>query len=172
MKIPTQAIDIIKKWEGFRAETYLDSVGVPTIGYGTTARAGVGIVPVPGMVISEKQATSYLRKAVEKFADSIQPHITAPINDNEWSAFLSLAYNIGPGAFRTSTALKRFNAGDKAGSAEALTWFNKADGRTLTGLTRRRADEKALFLRPIRRQSFFARFKAWWADVISMIQNT
>lgn len=146
MKVPQQAVDIVKKWEGFRATTYLDSVNVPTIGYGTTARAGVGIIPVTGMTITRQEAEVYLRRGLEKFADDIRPAITADINDNEFSAFLSLAYNIGPGAFRKSTALKRFNRGDKAGAAEALTWFNKAGGKTLRGLVNRRAEEKALFL--------------------------
>lgn len=150
MKIPQQAVDIVKKWEGFRAEAYQDSVGVWTIGYGTTAAAGVGIVPHQGMKISERQAEKYLRRGLEKFADQIRPNISGPINDNEFSAFLSLAYNIGPGAFNTSTALRRFNIGDKHGAAEALTWFNKAGGRVLRGLTNRRAEEKALFLTPVR----------------------
>lgn len=149
MKVPKQAVNIVKKWEGFKAETYFDSVGVATIGYGTTARAGVGIVPIPGMRITEREASLYLRRGLEKFADKIRPQITEPINDNEFSAFLSLAYNIGPHAFMTSTALRRFNAGNKAGAAEALTWFNKAGGQVLRGLTNRRADEKALFLTPV-----------------------
>ena len=174
MKIPTQAINIIKKWEGFEARAYPDSVGVWTIGYGTTARANVGIEPTAGMKITEAQATVYLNRALEKFASQIRPFITAPINDNEWSAFLSLAYNIGPGAFRKSTALRRFNAGDKAGAAEALTWFNKAGGRVLRGLERRRAEEKALFLTapPKSPTGLLARLRAWWRSAISMIQNT
>lgn len=150
MRVPQQAVDIVKKWEGFRAETYFDSVGVATIGYGTTARAGVGINPIPGMKITRREAEKYLRRGLEKFADEIRPSITAPINDNEFSAFLSLAYNIGPGAFKRSTALGRFNMGNKRGAAEALTWFNKAGGRTMRGLVNRRAEEKALFLTPVR----------------------
>lgn len=148
MKIPQQAVDIVAKWEGLKLEAYQDSVGVWTIGYGTTAAAGLGIAPHRGMKISERQAREYLRQGLEKFADQIRPAITAPINENEFAAFLSLAYNIGPGAFQRSTALSRFNAGDKRGAAEALTWFNKAGGRVLRGLESRRAEEKALFLTP------------------------
>lgn len=142
-------IDLIKKWEGFRAEAYRDAVGVWTIGYGTTAMAGVGIDPKPGMRITEAQAEEYLRKAVDKFAAQIRPAITAPINENEFAAFVSLAYNIGPGAFRKSSALRYFNAGDKAKAADAILLFNKAGGKVLRGLVNRRQEERALFLTPV-----------------------
>jgi hypothetical protein len=71
------------------------------------------------------------------------------MNNNEYGAFLSLAYNIGPGAFKKSSALRLFNAGDKAGAAKALLMWNKAGGKVLAGLTRRREAEKKLFLTPV-----------------------
>lgn len=148
MKVNSEAIALIKKWEGFSPKTYFDSVGVPTIGYGTTARAGVGIDPKAGMTITEEEAEWYLQKAVDKFADQIRPHITAPINDNEFGAFVSLAYNIGPGAFKKSSALRHFNAGDKERAAKSILLWNKAGGKVLKGLVRRREAEKALFETP------------------------
>lgn len=141
-------IDLIKKWEGFRAETYRDAVGVLTIGYGTTAMAGVGIDPKPGMRITEAQAEEYLRRGIDKFAREIRPAITAPINENEFAAFVSLAYNIGPGAFRKSSALRHFNQGNKAKAADAILLWNKAGGKVLRGLVNRRNEERALFLTP------------------------
>jgi len=98
------------------------------------------------MKITEAEAEEYLRRGLQKFADQIRPMIKAPINDNEFGAFLSLAYNIGPGAFAKSTALRKFNAGDKAGAAQAMLAWNKAGGKVMKGLQRRRAAEKALFL--------------------------
>ena len=148
MTINKAGLDLIKKWEGFRAAAYADPVGIWTIGYGTTKAAGVGIDPKPGMRISEAEAEEYLRRAVEKFAANIKPALTAPINENEWAAFLSLAYNIGPGAFRKSSALRHFNAGNKAKAADAILMWNKAGGKVLQGLNNRRAEERALFLRP------------------------
>ena len=142
-------IALIREFEGLRLDAYKDSVGVVTIGYGTTAMAGVGIKPQLGMKITEAEAEMYLRRGLEKFAAQIKPLITAPINDNEFGAFLSLAYNIGPGAFAKSTALRQFNAGHKAHAAEAILLFNKAGGKVLKGLQRRRAAEKALFLTPV-----------------------
>jgi lysozyme len=148
MTVNKATLDLIKKWEGFRAEAYKDIAGIWTIGYGTTAMAGVGIDPKPGMRITEAEAEWYLQKAVDKFAANIRPAITAPINGNEFGAFVSLAYNIGPGAFKKSSALRHFNAGDKAKAADAILLWNKAGGKVVKGLQNRRAEERALFLTP------------------------
>jgi len=151
MTVNRATLDLIKRFEGFRAEAYPDPAtgGDPwTIGYGTTGRAGVGIDPKPGMKISEAQATEFLRRGVEKFAADIRPAITAPINENEFGAFVSLAYNIGPSAFKRSTALRKFNAGDKHGAADAILMWSKAGGKVLRGLVRRREAERELFLTP------------------------
>lgn len=165
MNIPQAAVDIIKEFEGFRESTYLDSAGIPTIGYGTTAAAGLGIVPVPGMTISEKQAEQFLIKAIEKFANQIRPHIQRPMTDNQWSAFLSLAYNIGPGAFRRSSVLKFFNAGDEMRAADAFLMWNKAGGQVLRGLQRRRQRERTLFLTPDAKTPLRGFWAALWALV-------
>jgi lysozyme len=148
--INQSGLDMIKYFEEFRAEAYRDSVGVWTIGFGTTAMAGAGIVPKAGMVISYAEAEGYLRDTLARFGAKIAPKITAPINENEWAAFLSLAYNIGPVAFARSSALKKFNAGDKAGAADAILLWDKAGGKVLAGLRRRRAAERALFLKPVK----------------------
>jgi len=144
-------VDLVKEFEGLRLKAYPDPAtgGEPiTIGYGTTAAAGVGIVPKLGMTITEAEAETYLVKALESFAAKIRPKITALINGNEFGAFLSLAYNIGPGAFAKSSALRKFNAGDKAGAANAILLWNKAGGKFMKGLERRRAAERRLFLTP------------------------
>lgn len=143
-------IDLVKEFEGLRTTAYKDSAGVWTIGYGTTGRAGVGIDPVEGMEITEAEAEYYLQKGLEKFSTEITGAITQPINENEFGAFVSLAYNIGSGAFKRSTALRKFNAGDKQGAANAMLMWNKAGGRVLNGLVRRREAERALFLTPVR----------------------
>jgi lysozyme len=146
MRVDQRALDLIKRFEGFRSQTYLDPVGIPTIGYGTTARAGVGIDPKPGMRITEADADGYMRKGLEKFAAQIRPMIKQPVTPAEFGAFLSLAYNIGPGAFRRSSALKHFNAGDKARAADAFRLWRYAGGRELPGLVKRREAERDLFL--------------------------
>lgn len=149
MNIPKQAVEIVKRWEGLKLKAYKDVVGIVTIGYGTTAAAGVGITPRLGMTITQAEAEWYLERALSKFAEKIRPKITAPINDNEWAAFLSLAYNIGPTGFARSSALRHFNNGDKARASKSILLWNKAGGRKLQGLVNRRADEQALFLTPL-----------------------
>lgn len=153
MRVNQDTINLIKEFEGFRAKAYPDpgTGGDPwTIGYGTTGRAGVGIDPKPGMEITEAEAEHYLQKGVDKFADQIEGYITAPINENEFGAFVSLAYNIGPSAFRKSSSLRHFNNGDKARAAQNILLWNKAGGKVLRGLVRRREAEKALFEKPVR----------------------
>lgn len=146
IEIDPRAIALIKHFESFRAQAYRDGGGVWTIGYGTTARAGVGINPVAGMVISEPEAEMYLCRAVEKFAGMIRPAITRRITATEFGAFVSLTYNIGPAAFLRSSALRHFNAGDKPAAGLAMLAWRYAHGRVLPGLVRRRAAERDLFL--------------------------
>jgi len=152
MKVNQATIDLVKKWEGFKADAYLCPAGVWTIGYGTTSRAGVGLSVTKGMRISETEAEYYLQKGLDKFAAQIRPHITAPINENEFGAFVSLAYNIGPRAFIGSSALRHFNAGDLARAADSIKLWNKAtvNGKrqVLRGLVNRREDEVRLFQTP------------------------
>ena len=149
-------IDLIKRWEGFKASAYRCPAGKWTIGYGITASAGIGVDPKPGMRVTEAEAEAHLRKALEKFAGQIRPAIAYPINENEFGAFLSLTYNIGPGGFRGSSALRHFNAGDKERAAAAIKLWNKAtvNGKrqVLRGLVNRRADEVRLFQSPVASQ--------------------
>lgn len=148
MKINKAAVNLVKEFEGLKLEAYYDPVGVVTIGYGYTNLAGFG----PGVKIgdrwSEQMAEEMLAKGLEKFAAEIRPLFKRIPNENQFGAMVSLAYNIGTGAFARSTCLKRFNTGDVAGAAEALTWFNKAGGNVMRGLVRRREAEKTLFLTP------------------------
>ena len=149
MNINKACVDLVKEYEGFEATAYKCPAGVWTIGYGTTAEAGVGIVPIEGMTITKAKAEGYLHATMDKFANAISMGITAPINENEFGAFVSLAYNIGPGAFSKSSALRYFNAGNKAKAADAILLWNKADKKVSNGLVRRRAAERALFLTPV-----------------------
>lgn len=148
MKPNKATLDLVKSFEGLRLTAYRDSAGVWTIGYGTTAAAGLGIAPKAGMQITEAEAERLLVAGLEKFAAQIAPMISAAVNGNEFGACLSLAYNIGPGAFSRSTVLRRLNAYDKAGAANAFAMWNMAGGKVLAGLTRRRFAEAALFLTP------------------------
>lgn len=146
MIVPKQAKEIIKKFEGLRLTAYKDSVGVSTVGFGHTK-----LTPPPCtdcMVITEQQANGMLENDLEHTLSMIQGHIKADLTDNQLSAVLSFAFNLGANAFIKSTLLKELNNGniDKA-SNEFLKW-NKAGGKILAGLTKRRVAERELFLTP------------------------
>ena len=146
MRTNQATVDLVKEFEGLELHAYRDPVGVVTIGYGYTNNAGFGPGVKMGDVWTEEQAENMLWKGLEVFANEIRPLLKREATENQFGAMLSLAYNIGTGAFSKSTCLKRFNAGDLEGAAEALTWFNKAGGKVLRGLVRRREAERALFL--------------------------
>lgn len=131
---------LIKSFEGLRLKAYKDAVGIWTIGYGTTR--GVR----PGQEISEAQAVKFLQEDLTRFEKSINGVVRVAINDNQFSALACFTYNVGSGAFRSSTLLKKLNASNIRGAADELLRWDKAGGRTLAGLTRRRKAERALFL--------------------------
>ena len=134
----------IAGFEGFVGHVYRDAVGVETIGYGETDRAV--IERHRGTGISEPDAFALLKRRVQEFADAVERCCApAPLNPSQHSAFTSLAYNIGVGAFGGSTACQRFKQGDLAGAAEAMTWWNKGGSQVLQGLVTRRAAEVRLF---------------------------
>ena len=167
MPVNDATLRLIKEFEGFRAAAYRCPAGVWTIGYGTTAAADVGITPRAGMVIDEAQAEVYLRRTVEKFAATIRPMITAPVNENQFGAMVSLAYNIGPAAFGRSSVLSRFNAGKIQSAADAFRMWNQAGGKVLPGLVRRREAERALFLTPVATPAP----QSPWAALVALISS-
>lgn len=145
MIIPDQAVDIVKRFEGFRPKAYLCPAGVWTVGYGTTSAAGVAEVHAQ-TTVSEPEAELWLILTLSKFAKKIRPLIRCLMTSNEWAAMLSLAYNIGVNAFRRSSVLRHFNAGEKTRAADAFLLWKKAKGKVLKGLVVRREAERDLFL--------------------------
>lgn len=137
--INAAGLQIIKESEGLALKAYLCPANVLTIGYGHT-----GSDVKPGMVITEAQAEELLRKDLHRFEDAVAAAV--PIaTDNQFSAMVSLAFNIGEGAFAGSTLLKKHRAGDYAGAASEFGRWNRGGGRELPGLTKRRAKEAQLY---------------------------
>jgi len=149
MNINKATVDLVKEFEGCKLTAYKDVAGVWTIGYGTTARAGLGIIPVEGMMITQDEADRLLLDGLNKFADQIRPMLPADINDNMFGACLSLAYNIGVSGFVRSTMLAKLRDGDYARAADAFLLWNRAGGKVVKGLVRRREAERKLFLTPV-----------------------
>ena len=148
MRTSENGISLIKRFEGLELEAYQDIAGVWTIGYGHT-----GSDVEPGMRISEREAEELLKRDLKPRENAVDRLTNVSLNQNEFDALVSFVYNVGENAYKNSTARRRLNNKDRVGAAEALTWWNKAtvNGvlREVTGLTRRRAAERALFLEPV-----------------------
>lgn len=148
-RILARAVPLIKGVEGFESEPYLDSVKVPTIGYGTTYYRDGRKVTMSDPSITEAQALDLLSYKLEtEFFPGILRTFKSSdkITTNQYAALLSFEYNEGVGGLAGSTLAKKLNAGDVAGAAAEFPKWNMADGHVLAGLTNRRLKEQALFL--------------------------
>lgn len=135
----------IGRHEGVRLAAYRDAAGVWTIGYGHTAAAGPP-VPAAGLTITAAEADAILGRDLARFEAAVSRLVTVALSQGEFDALVSFAFNVGEGALGRSTLLRKLNAGDRAGAAAEFGRWNKAGGRVLAGLTRRRAEERAVFL--------------------------
>lgn len=138
------AIDLIKKYEGFRPHAYQDSVGVWTIGYGTTRINGQPVKA--GMTITEDQALQLVQQEVNKLWSQIEQISRVNLNQNQMNALVDFAYNLGFNALKTSTLMKYINQSKFDQAANEFTRWVYADGKVLPGLVKRREAEKQLFL--------------------------
>ena len=146
MKISPRGLELIKDFEGFSSTSYLCPAKIPTIGWGNTFYEDGTRVKL-GEQISKTDALKLLEVVANRdFADKIFPSIKVKVTQNQFDAMVSLAYNIGTGSFLKSTLLKKVNAGDFTGAGEEFLRWNKAGGKEVLGLTRRREREKQLFL--------------------------
>ena len=139
-QINEEGLRLVKTFEGLYLNSYQDAVGVWTIGYGCTE--GIG----PGMTITKAQAEEMLRTELSKFETAVGKYVDVSIDDNQYSALVAFSYNVGAYALKKSTMLKKLNAGDYAGASNEFPRWDKAGGRSLLGLSRRRRAERALFL--------------------------
>ncbi len=146
LKLGPKAIALMHHFEDCRLSAYLDVVGVPTIGWGNTYHADGRRVKL-GDRLTQAEANGLFATIVERdFAGPIRGLLSdAPTTPAQFGAMVALAYNIGLAAFKRSSVLRRHLAGDHSGAAAAFLMWNKAGGRVLAGLTRRRSAEAALY---------------------------
>ena len=145
MTVSPFGVDLICGFEGKRLTAYDDGVGVWTIGFGTTVYPN-GIKVMKGDTCTEAQAKTYMAHDLKKFEATVNKAVTVQINQNQFDALVSLAYNIGTGAFSKSTLVKKLNGNDIRGAADQFDVWVNAGGKRMQGLVNRRAKEKALFL--------------------------
>ena len=149
-RISDAALDLIERFEGCRLEAYRDAVGVWTIGYGHTSRAGPPQVR-PGMRITEAEARKILHRDVEHFARQVARVLGADaefLTPNQFGALVSFAYNVGIGNLKRSSVLKAVREGRHEDVPRLLLRWTRAGGRRLRGLVRRRRAEGRLWMTP------------------------
>lgn len=145
MQTSDKGISLIKQFEGCKLTAYQDSVGVWTIGYGWTQP--VDGKPIrAGMTIKQETAERLLKTGLVSYESDVSRLVKVSLTQGQFDALVSFTYNLGARSLSTSTLLRKLNAGDYAGAADEFLRWNKAGGKVLNGLTRRREAEHALFL--------------------------
>jgi GH24 family phage-related lysozyme (muramidase) len=145
MQTSEKGIALIKQFEGCKLTAYQDSVGVWTIGYGWTQP--VDGKPIrAGMTIKQETAERLLKTGLVSYESDVSRLVKVGLTQGKFDALVSFTYNLGARSLSTSTLLRKLNAGDYAGAADEFLRWNKAGGKVLNGLTRRREAERALFL--------------------------
>lgn len=134
------AVPVVSGWEGLWLTAKPDTLayGIPTVCYGETEGVKVGDT------YTKDQCQQMLAEKLPRYLAEINRCIKVPVSDKTRAAYLSFAYNVGSAGFCRSTALKKLNAGDGAGSCDALLMFNRAGGRVVKGLQNRREAERKL----------------------------
>jgi lysozyme len=176
MKTGPKGLALIREFEGCELKAYKDAIGVWTVGYGHTASAGFP-TPKAGMTITATEADEILKRDLTKYEKAVCDAVKVPLSQEQFDALVSFAFNCGPANLRSSTLLKKLNAGDYAAVPTQLKRWNKAGGKVLKGLTRRREAEAFLWstaaspavtptpldIEPAPPQpSLWARLKAWF----------
>lgn len=142
-KISDDGIKMIANFEGKRNSKYLDAVGLPTIGIGHLIKSG----EVFNSVLTDQEVFELFRKDVSGFEKAVARLVKVKINQNQFNALVSFAFNCGIGALESSTLLRVLNEGNYQLAADNFLKWDKGDGKTIYGLTLRRQKERELFLK-------------------------
>ncbi|MCI1900870.1 MAG: lysozyme [Enterobacter sp.] len=138
-----KGVELICHFEGLKLERYRDAVGLWTIGYGHLILK----TEMEKLIkITTGEAKTLLRKDLRRTEQGVQKLVSVSVTQNQFDALVSFAFNLGVGSLKKSTLLRKLNAGDVQGAALQFKSWNKAGGKVLTGLTRRREAEMKLFL--------------------------
>lgn len=143
--INSSGIDLIKHFESLRLKAYQDSVGIWTIGWGHTGLTHKDGTVYEGREITEDKAVALLKQDLKTFEEEVDKCVAADLNDNQFSALVSFAFNLGGTNLRKSTLLKKLNGEQPFNASKEFKKWSKAGGKRLGGLVRRRISERNLF---------------------------
>ena len=143
MEVSQNGINLIKKYEGCRLDAYLCPANVWTIGFGHT-----GSDVFKGRRITHQEAEKLLKIDLLVHSNNVNKLVKVKLNQNQFAALVSFEYNVGYGNFKSSTLLRLLNQGKYKDAGEQFNRWVYAGGKVLAGLQKRRAEEKALFLKP------------------------
>lgn len=136
--------NLLLKYEDLRLKPYLCEAGVPTIGIGSTYYADGTKVKLSDKPISEDEAWELFYVTLKQYTDAVTKVVHVPLTENQYGALVSFTYNVGIGAFRSSTLLRKLNDKDFNVGMEFAKW-NKVNHKVSNGLTKRRQAEWELF---------------------------
>ncbi len=146
MKTSQKGIQLIEYFEGFESKPYRCPSGVPTVGFGSTVYPDGTPVRMDDEPITEAQATSLLKGQLKRYEDGVNRYVTSDINQNQFDALVSFAYNVGLGNLQRSTLLKKVNKDPKDPMiADEFKRWTRCNGVILNGLKERRCKEAELY---------------------------
>lgn len=147
MIVNQKTLELIESFEGFVPTWYVDPVGIWTVAFGHTDAAGEPkYAATKNKTFTKAEGRMILERDLAQYAAHVRKSVHVALTPNQFGALTSLCYNIGPSNFMSSTLVKKLNAEDYEGAAEQFKRWNRAGGKILKGLVRRRAAEAALFL--------------------------
>ena len=146
MQRSTNGFNLLAELEGVVLRPYKDSVGIPTIGIGSTYYEDGTKVTMKDKAITKERAIQLAKNVVKSFEARVNKSIIVPMTQNQFDAMVLLCYNIGESGFARSSVVRNFNAGNLQKAADSFLLWNKAGGKVSKGLTNRRQKERNLFL--------------------------
>ena len=154
MQMSEQALELLKQWEGFETKVYNDSAGLPTIGVGhliTASEQTSGAIVITGLSVqyadglTDQQVVDLLGQDVQPAEQAVNGGVQVALAQNQFDALVSFTFNVGAGAFNSSTLLKVLNQGHYDQVPDQLRRWNKAGGQVVKGLVTRRENEVKLW---------------------------
>lgn len=146
MKLSANGFKLLGELEGIVLRPYRDSVGIPTIGIGSTYYEDGTKVKMSDKAITKERAIQLAKNVVKSFEAQVNKSILLPMAQNQFDAMVLLCYNIGESGFARSSVVRNFNAGNLQKAADSFLLWNKAGGKVVRGLVNRRNIERTLFL--------------------------